>query len=50
LPTAVTVSSNGATAYITNAYGFSLTEVNTSTNTVVHTMSAVGVYPFSVAL
>ena len=50
LPTSVAVSSDGTTAYVTNAYGYSLSEINTSTNTVKETIAKVGIYPDSVAL
>ena len=50
LPTAVAVSANGKTAHVTNAYGYSLTTIDTATNTVKSTFEKVGIYPFSVAL
>jgi len=50
LPTSVAVSADGTTAYVTSGYGYSLTEVNTATNTVRDTILKVGIYPVSVAL
>ena len=50
LPTAVAVSADGTTAYVTNGYGYSLSEIDTATNTVKNTLAKVGIYPFSVAL
>jgi YVTN family beta-propeller protein len=37
-------------AYVTNAYGYSLSEINTGTNTVQYSIPRVGIYPYSVAL
>jgi YVTN family beta-propeller protein len=50
LPTAVAVSADGTTAYVTSGYGYTLTEINTATNTVKDVMAKIGIYPFSVAL
>ena len=50
LPTAVAVSADGTTAYVTNGYGYSLSEIDTATDAVKNTMAKVGIYPFSVAL
>jgi len=50
LPTAVAISSNSSTAYVTNGYGYSLTIINTATNTVKDTLPEIGVYPVSMAL
>jgi YVTN family beta-propeller protein len=50
LPTAVAVSADGTTAYVTSGYGYTLTVINTATNTVEDVMAKIGVYPFSIAL
>jgi YVTN family beta-propeller protein len=49
-PTSVAVSADGANAYVTNEFGFSLSQLNVAGNFVSNTLAHVGVYPFSVAL
>jgi YVTN family beta-propeller protein len=48
LPTSIAVSADGAYAYVTNEYGFSLSQISVATNTVVKTFLKVMVYPYSV--
>ena len=50
LPTSVSITSDGAYAYVTNEYGFSVSQVSVATNTVVKTINHVVVYPYSIAL
>src|ERR1017187_8676562 len=44
LPPSVAVSADGSTAYVTNGYGYSLSEINTATNAVTSTLLHVGIY------
>jgi YVTN family beta-propeller protein len=48
LPTSAAVSADGTTVYVTSAYGYSLAEIDTATNSVTFTLVHVGIYPFSV--
>jgi DNA-binding beta-propeller fold protein YncE len=50
LPTSVAVSSDGSTAYVTNGYGFNLSEINIVKNTLILNVPSVGVYPAAVVL
>src|SRR5258708_12085417 len=49
-PTSVAVSADGVSAYVTNEYSFSLSQVSVAGSFVTNTLQHVGVYPFAVAM